>query len=104
MLILARGGQTYARLRFNSGPSGDLLLPVEIDFQQPFAASDRAAWEEEYCQAVVAEPDPFAAPGLSPRLSALMPRETWPNEFGRLRDDPFLDPFFASEFLERSDG
>ena len=57
MFILARGGQTYARLRFKAGPSGSLLLPVEIDYsQQPFAASDWAAWDAEYAQSVVPEP------------------------------------------------
>jgi proteasome lid subunit RPN8/RPN11 len=52
MFILARGGQTYARLRLNAGPGGDLVLPVEIDFTQPFPAASQAAWEQEYHQAV----------------------------------------------------
>src|SRR4051812_12652408 len=43
MFIVARGGQAYARLRFGAGPGGQLLLPVEIDFQQPFAGSESAA-------------------------------------------------------------
>jgi proteasome lid subunit RPN8/RPN11 len=40
MFILARGGQTYARLRFNAGPGGELLLPVDVDYSQPFAGSE----------------------------------------------------------------
>jgi proteasome lid subunit RPN8/RPN11 len=48
MFILAKGGQTYARLRFNAGPGGQLLIPVAVDYQQPFEASDHAAWEDEY--------------------------------------------------------
>jgi hypothetical protein len=56
MFILARGGQTYARLRFNAGPGGALIVPVEIDFRRPFAAADRAAWNAEYAQSVVTEP------------------------------------------------
>ena len=48
MFILARGGQTYARLRFNTGPGGQLLIPVMVDYSQPFEASDHAAWEDEY--------------------------------------------------------
>jgi proteasome lid subunit RPN8/RPN11 len=55
MFILAQGGQTYARLRFNAGPRGELLLPVEIDFERPFAASDWEAWDEEYLNSVVPE-------------------------------------------------
>ena len=37
MFILARGGQTYARLRYNCGPGADLKLPVEVDYGRPFA-------------------------------------------------------------------
>jgi hypothetical protein len=101
MFILARGGQTYARLRFNAGPSGDLLLPVEIDFQEPFAASDWAAWEEEYCYAILIEPEPPRVRELSRSIAA---RERWPDDSGVLRDDPFFDPFYVPEYLERIDG
>jgi hypothetical protein len=48
MFILAGGGQTFARMQFNVGPGGSLLLPVEVDYRRPFKASDQAAWGEEY--------------------------------------------------------
>ena len=48
MLILARGGRTYARLRFNVGPGGEVVMPVQLDFSQPFGPSDHQAWEAEY--------------------------------------------------------
>jgi len=48
MFILARGGQSYARLRFNVGPGGSLMLPVEVDYRRPFKSSDQTAWGEEY--------------------------------------------------------
>lgn len=48
MFILARGGQVYARLRFGVGPGGQMTLPVEVDYRQPFAGSDHRAWEDEY--------------------------------------------------------
>ena len=48
MFILAKSGATYARLRFSAGPGGQLCIPVEIDFDQPFEASDHEAWEQEY--------------------------------------------------------
>jgi len=44
MFILAHGGQTYARLRFNVGPGVQVLIPVEVDYSRPFAGSDQAAW------------------------------------------------------------
>jgi hypothetical protein len=45
-LLLACGGKTYARLRLNTGPGGELRLPVEIDFQEPFPAADQSAWDD----------------------------------------------------------
>ena len=59
MFILARGGQSYARLRFHVGPGGDIELPVHVDYSRPFAASDHAAWLAEY-QAHVEMPEPSA--------------------------------------------
>jgi len=51
--ILARGGQTYARLRYNIGPGGGLLLPIELAFGSPFPAADQHAWSTEYHQCVM---------------------------------------------------
>ncbi|WP_145431267.1 Mov34/MPN/PAD-1 family protein [Lacipirellula limnantheis] len=48
MLIVARGGASYARLAFGVGPGGSWEIPVEIDYDMPFAAADRAAWQAEY--------------------------------------------------------
>lgn len=48
MFVLARGGATYARLRFNVGPCGETCLPVDVDYSQPFPATDQAAWQTEY--------------------------------------------------------
>ena len=48
MFVLARSGKTYARLRFNVGPCGDAVIPVEVDFTCPFGASDHEAWAAEY--------------------------------------------------------
>ena len=66
MFILARGGRSYARLRFHVGPGGDIELPVQVDYTRPFAASDHAAWLAEY-QANVEfwEALPLARPELA---------------------------------------
>ena len=56
MFILARGGETYARLRFKAGPGGSLDLLVQIAYEQPFGASNWADWDAEYAQSVTAEP------------------------------------------------
>lgn len=81
MFILARGGQTYARLRFRAGPGGDLLLPVGISYQNGFSESAPSDWYEEYLRCV--EPLPtfsferatWADPGAKP-LNAISP-EDW---------------------------
>ncbi len=57
MAIVACGGQTYARLRFHVGPGGSLLLPMAVDYRQPFAASQHDEWTDEYHKCV--HPEPF---------------------------------------------
>lgn len=52
MFILARGGQTYARLRYNLGPGAEVSLPVEVDYSRPFAGCDRPVWQAEYDRCV----------------------------------------------------
>jgi hypothetical protein len=48
MLILAKGGAWYARLRFNIGPGGSMEVPVEIDWDEEFPESNQAEWFREY--------------------------------------------------------
>ena len=48
MFVLARGGKSYARLRFNVGPGGSIIIPVDVDFGTPFGPSQQEAWEVEY--------------------------------------------------------
>ena len=55
MFILARGGDTYARLRFGVGPGGEIELPVAVDYDAPFEGSDFAAWDEQYETCVTPE-------------------------------------------------
>lgn len=59
MAILARGGQTYARLRFNvgpRGPGGQMLIPVQVNFEVPFPGSDHQSWQEEYESNIIPVP------------------------------------------------
>ena len=48
MCVVAQEGKTYARLRFNTGPGGDVLIPVCVDYSMPFGPSDHESWEAEY--------------------------------------------------------
>ena len=52
MLIVARGGSTYARLQFGVGPGGALEIPVEVDYSVEFTASDWPLWQAEYAAGV----------------------------------------------------
>ena len=88
MFIVARGGQTYARLRFNAGPCGDLVLPVEIDFAESFPAADPAAWDSEYRQMVVVEPDRPREPQLA---QLVHDRMGWPEDYSLRFGDAWYD-------------
>ena len=48
MFVLAQEGKTYARLRFNIGPGGDVMIPVCVDYSLAFGPSEQEAWEVEY--------------------------------------------------------
>ena len=52
MFIIARSGDTYARLRFNTGPGGDIELSTTIDYRAEFLGSDREAWEQQFLKSV----------------------------------------------------
>jgi proteasome lid subunit RPN8/RPN11 len=73
MFILACGGESYTRLRFNVGPGADLLLQTEIEFEQEFAATDFSTWENEYRSCVeIAEPyRPLSSPFATKRCEDL---------------------------------
>lgn len=60
MAILAGGGASYARLRFNTGPTADVLMETRVEWSEPFASSDHQAWLAEY-KASVTEEAPLLA-------------------------------------------
>ena len=52
MAILARGGETYARLHWRQGGASHIPLRVEVKFDVPFEGTDHDAWQEEYAENV----------------------------------------------------
>ncbi|QDT55875.1 hypothetical protein Pan44_39230 [Caulifigura coniformis] len=58
MAILARGGETTARLRFNTGPGGALPIPAKVAFESPFPASNQLLWSQDY-QSKIQTRDPY---------------------------------------------
>jgi len=93
MFVLGRGGKTYARLRFNVGPGGEGVIPVEVDYGQEFGPSDHEVWETEY------------------RSNILAGASFWPmtetfgsspgNEPGGYLADDWLDSFEAMDLEDR---
>lgn len=83
MLIVARGGASYARLAFGVGPGGSWEIPVEIGYEVPFAASDPAAWQAVYDACVHAR-----LPHLDDlEFDELSPSRLWPRENSYCEDD-----------------
>lgn len=97
MFILARGGETYARLALNTGPGGDLMLPVEIDFSRPMPASEEQDWEQEYRTSVTEEC--FLEPRQEER-KLLEGTRNLPSLAERMDDEWTFDPFYYSERME----
>ena len=89
MVIVARNGKTFARLRFNIGPKGDILIPVMVDYTVPFEASNHEAWEQEYAANI--RPEPLTAAAIGRGVAEQWDREAW------LED---LDPAVEQEELE----
>ena len=54
MFIIAMDNNSYARLRFNVGPGGEVEIPVEIDYSQAFSQSEQDVWEAEFKANIIA--------------------------------------------------
>lgn len=95
MFIVARGGQSYARLRFNAGPGAALIVPALVDYGQPFPASDFAAWDSEYRDCVRRTP---ALPPVTPGHVFQEPigeqgLEPWPDLWEDWTPDQYHDVY-----------
>jgi len=54
LFVVAQNNKTYAKLSFNVGPGGQVLIPTEIDYSQDFGSSDHELWDTEYAANVKA--------------------------------------------------
>ena len=87
LFVLARGGKSYARLRFNVGPSGQILVPVEVDCSRPFGPSNLEAWESEYKANIKADAFGF---GFDDEYGTSLTDTSFPDEWLEHLDD--MDP------------
>ena len=53
MCVVAQDGGTYARLRFNAGPGGEVKIPVCVDYGYEFDAADFEVWKQQYLANVI---------------------------------------------------
>ena len=64
MFIIAQDSKTFARLRFNAGPGGEVKIPVYVDYSYEFDAADFELWKQQYLANVV-EDTAFSLTGKS---------------------------------------
>ena len=87
--LVARRGKRFARLRFNAGPKGEMLIPVEVDYSVPFEGSDHESWKREYAANI--EPDLLTAGTFGLGFVDPLDHERWLDE---------LDPTIEQDELE----
>jgi len=87
MFIVAQNGSTFARLRFNAGPGGEVKIPVCVDYSYEFDAADFEIWKQQY-KANVVEDHTFSLTGKSKKDS------------GKQKDD--MEIFGGNTFEETS--
>jgi proteasome lid subunit RPN8/RPN11 len=69
MFIMARGGQTYARLRLAAGPGGQMLIPIGVQWSESIGELDEEAWCDEYADSVrIMYPRPKVMRPLNQRI------------------------------------
>ena len=101
MAVVAQDNSTYARLSFNIGPGGQILIPVEVDYSQDFGPSDHRAWDAQF-QADIRPMEWLNRPALSQEKPAAnsQPAETPCPPAGGPLDD-FLNEFERMDPVQR---
>ena len=118
MCIVAQDGATFARLRFNVGPGGEVKIPVCVDYGFEFDAADFEVWQQQY-KTNVTEDEIFKQTDKSKQSAGDQKKEFEPfggDSFSRIplvsSDDllseldqmePMERQFFMDELAVRSD-
>ncbi len=111
MAVVAQDDSTYARLSFNIGPGGQILIPTDVDFSRDFAPSDHSAWDAQF-QADIMPMEWLNRPALTgeklavnnqvgevPCLPAAKPAGDFLDEFERM--DPVQRQLILDELADR---
>jgi len=94
MCIVAQDGGTFARLRFNAGPGGEVKIPVCVDYGVEFDAADFEVWKQQY-KVNVTEDMVFSFSGKEKKAKAQQENEA--EIFGGT--DEFGSEMFSGEDL-----
>ena len=94
MFIVAQDGSTFARLRFNTGPGGEVKIPVCVDYSYEIDAADFELWTQQY-KANVTEDTVFSFTGKETKDKAMQENEV--DIFGGT--DAFQAAAFSGEDL-----
>jgi proteasome lid subunit RPN8/RPN11 len=103
LFVLAQDNKTYAKLTFNVGPGGQILIPVAIDYSKDFGPSDRELWDAEYAANIraiewIAERSSAETTSARNELGYAVPYD-FINEFERM--EPAERQFILDELAER---
>ena len=104
LFVVAQDNRIYAKLRFNVGPGGHVLIPTEIDYGEDFGPSDRDLWDTEYAADVKAvewlagRSDAGRSPGDHDLSGYALPYD-FIDEFERI--EPQERQFILDELAER---
>jgi len=118
MFVVSQNGSTFARLRFNVGPGGEVKIPVCVDYDYEFDAADFEVWKQQY-KANVIEDNTFKLTNKSKQTSDETQQEIGvfgSDDFGGVSQysnqdllgeidamDPMERQFFMDELAVRSD-
>ena len=97
LFVVAQDNKTYARLRFNVGPGGEVLMPAAIDYGQEFGPSNHELWDAEYAANIKAMEWPPSRPGRTEQAGRTTDHDL--SSYALPYD--FLDEFQQMEPAER---
>jgi proteasome lid subunit RPN8/RPN11 len=114
MAIVAQDSSSYAILRFNAGPGGQIKIPIYVDYDTEFEGSDFNLWTEQYkanvfldellkqeLEKVVSEKKPFANLPKSSGGFPLLSSDDLIAEVDRM--DPIERQLFIDELAVRTE-
>jgi len=102
MFIIAKGGQTYCRIKSNTGPGLEKTLQVAIDWEHEFDGSDYDEWEQEY-KANVSKPRKRSLVNHSTLGCQAESEFAMYSNLDIISDEDYEDPFAACHWSENGD-